>query len=142
MINQVVIYGRLTKDAEYRKTQNDNSVASFSVAVNGRKISETERETYYFNCTAFNRLADFLKDKADKGTAVVVAGSLTQRSYNNLSGQKIVVTEIIASDIQIVGTPTKADKEVKESKPTFTPEEAYKEAIDAELGVDPDKLPF
>ena len=33
MLNRIVIMGRLTRDPELRRTQNDTAVTSFSVAV-------------------------------------------------------------------------------------------------------------
>ena len=67
MINIAVIAGRLTKDVELAKTQNGNSVAKFTVAVNG--YNDT---TDFINCVAWNKLADIVNMYCKKGDLVTV----------------------------------------------------------------------
>ena len=54
MLNKVVIMGRLTRDPEVRKVNNDVSVCSFSVACDRDIVSKgsNERETDFFDVTA------------------------------------------------------------------------------------------
>lgn len=96
MINIAVIAGRLTKDVELAKTQNGNSVAKFTVAVNG--YNDT---TDFINCVAWNKLADIVNMYCKKGDLVTVEGRISVRNYENQQGQRIYITEVVVSNIQL-----------------------------------------
>lgn len=95
-INIAVICGRLTKDVELVKTQNGNSVAKFTVAVNG--YNDT---TDFINCVAWNKLADIVNMYVHKGDLVTVEGRISVRNYDNQQGQRIYITEVVASNVQL-----------------------------------------
>ncbi len=95
-INIAVICGRLTKDVELAKTQNGNSVAKFTVAVNG--INDN---TDFINCVAWNKLADIVNMYCKKGDLVTVEGRISVRNYENQQGQKVYITEVVASNVQL-----------------------------------------
>lgn len=96
MINVAVIAGHLTKDVELSKTQNGNSVAKFTVAVNGYNNT-----TDFINCVAWNKLADIVNMYCNKGDLVTVEGRISVRNYENQQGQRIYITEIVASNVQL-----------------------------------------
>lgn len=96
MINRVILVGRLTKNPEIRKTQNGNSVAKFTVAVNG--YNDT---TDFINCVAWNKLADIVNMYCKKGDLVTVEGRISVRNYENQQGQRIYITEVVASNVQL-----------------------------------------
>lgn len=95
-INVCIICGRLTKDVELSKTQNGNSVAKFTVAVDGYNDN-----TNFINCVAWNKLADILNQYCKKGDLVTVEGRISVRNYENKQGQKVYITEIIANNLQL-----------------------------------------
>ena len=96
MINVAVIAGHLTKDIELSKTQKGNSVAKFTVAVNG--INDN---TDFINCVAWNKLAEIMNQYCKKGDLVTVDGRISVRNYDNQQGQKVYVTEIVAYNVQL-----------------------------------------
>lgn len=96
MINIAVIAGHLTKDVELAKTQNGNSVAKFTVAVDGYNDN-----TNFINCVAWNKLADILNMYCKKGDLVTVEGRISVRNYENQQGQKVYITEIVANNVQL-----------------------------------------
>lgn len=96
MINVAVIAGHLTKDVELSKTQKGNSVAKFTVAVNG--INDN---TDFINCVAWNKLADIVNMYCKKGDLVTVEGRISVRNYENQQGQRIYITEVVASNVQL-----------------------------------------
>lgn len=96
MINIAVIAGHLTKNVELSKTQNGNSVAKFTVAVNG--YNDT---TDFINCVAWNKLADIVNMYCKKGDLVTVEGRISVRNYENQQGQRIYITEVVASNVQL-----------------------------------------
>lgn len=100
-INVAVIAGHLTKDVDLAKTQNGNSVAKFTVAVNG--YNDT---TDFINCVAWNKLADIVNMYCKKGDLVTVEGRISVRNYENQQGKKVYITEIVANNVQL---PSKSD---------------------------------
>lgn len=95
-INVCIICGHLTKDVELSKTQKGNSVAKFTVAVNG--INDN---TDFINCVAWNKLAEIMNQYCKKGDLVTVEGRISVRNYENQQGQKVYITEIVASNVQL-----------------------------------------
>lgn len=95
-INVAVIAGHLTKDVELAKTQKGNSVAKFTVAVNG--INDN---TDFINCVAWNKLADIVNMYCNKGDLVTVEGRISVRNYENQQGQRVYITEVVASNVQL-----------------------------------------
>ena len=102
MINKMILQARFTKDVDLRTTQNDNSVASFTIAWN-EKYGQTE-QTLFLNCVAWNNQAEFISKYFKKGDMVVVEGKLTTRSYENEKGDKRYVTELIVEKAHFCGS--------------------------------------
>lgn len=103
MINNVVLVGRLTRDAELRYTQSNIAVATFTLAVNRPFKNEAgEREADFINCVIWRQLAENLANWAKKGSLIGVTGVIQTRSYDNQQGQRVYVTEVVASNFQLL----------------------------------------
>lgn len=103
MINNVVLVGRLTKDAELRYTQSNIAVATFTLAVNRNfKNDAGEREADFINCVIWRQAAENLANWAKKGSLIGVTGAIQTRNYDNQQGQRVYVTEVIASNFQML----------------------------------------
>ena len=91
MLNKVVIMGRLTRDPEVRKVNNDVSVCSFSVACDRDIVSKgsNERETDFFDVTAWRSTADFVGKYFAKGRMIVVVGRLHKRSVVDIIAENV-----------------------------------------------------
>lgn len=97
MINNVVLVGRLTKDAELRYTGNETPVASFTLAVNRDfKSADGQQEADFINCVIWRKSAETLANTVRKGQQIGVVGRVQTRSYDNQQGQKVFVTEVVA----------------------------------------------
>jgi single-strand DNA-binding protein len=79
-MKNVTIAGRLTRDAEQRTTQSNDSVLNFSVAVDDR--SQKEKATIFFDCSLWGKRGDSLRQYLGKGTSVAVSGDLATREHN------------------------------------------------------------
>ena len=69
-MNKAILMGRLTRDAEVRYSQGENStaIARFSLAVDRRFRRDGDEQTADFiNCVAFGRTAEFLERFGRKG---------------------------------------------------------------------------
>ena len=99
MINNVVLVGRMTRDAELRYTPSNQAVATFSLAVNRNfKSQNGEREADFINCVAFDRAGEFAEKYFRQGMRVLVSGRIQTGSYVNKEGQKVYTTEVILDD--------------------------------------------
>ena len=100
-MNNVNIIGRLTKDVEVRKTSTNKSVSSFSIAVDNLATKDGEKTTSFFNCNAWNNVAETLSKYTRKGDRIAISGSLLQRNYEK-NGEKISVVEINVNSITLI----------------------------------------
>lgn len=103
MINNVVLVGRLTRDAEIRYTPSGNAVATFTLAVNRPFKNEAgEREADFINCVMWRQAAENLANWAKKGSLIGILGSIQTRHYENQQGQRVYVTEVLANQFQLL----------------------------------------
>ncbi|MCS4488272.1 single-stranded DNA-binding protein [Streptococcus sciuri] len=103
MINNVVLVGRMTRDAELRYTPSNQAVATFTLAVNRNfKNHNGEREADFINIVIWRQQAENLANWAKKGALIGVTGRIQTRNYENQQGQRVYVTEVVADNFQIL----------------------------------------
>ena len=95
--NQVIIGGRITADVECKTTTTGKSVASFTIAVNGRN-----NDTTFINCQAWEKTAELVANHFKKGASIMVVGSLQVRSWNDNNGNKRYATEVLVDRVYFV----------------------------------------
>ncbi len=106
-MNKVFLIGNLTRDPELTETSSGVSVCHFSIAVNRSYQSNNgERETDFFNCTAWRGLADTVSRYVRKGSKVAVSGSVQIRNYEDNQGNRRTAVDIIAQDVEFLTTRT------------------------------------
>lgn len=103
MINNVVLVGRMTRDAELRYTQSNIAVATFTLAVNRNFKNENgDREADFINVVIWRQQAENLANWAKKGTLIGITGAIQTRNYENQQGQRVYVTEVVANNFQLL----------------------------------------
>lgn len=103
MINNVVLIGRLTRDAELRYTPSNIAVATFNLAVNRNfKNDNGDREADFINVVMWRQQAENFANWVKKGNLVGITGRIQTRSYDNQQGQRVYVTEVVAESFQIL----------------------------------------
>lgn len=128
-MNNIILIGRLTKDAEARKTSNDKSVCGFSIAVDRRfKDKDGHKVTDFFKCTAWGNLADCILKYTHKGSLVGVQGELQTEQWEK-DGVTHYGTNIQVDQCQFL--TSKAEEEAEASKENDITDEL--EPIDEEL---------
>ena len=108
MVNRVVLVGRLTKDPVLRKTANGVSVVSFTVACTRRFKQEGQPDADFINTVAWNKTADIVHQYTHKGSLVGVEGRIQTRSYDDQSGKRVYVTEVVAESVQFLESKSAA----------------------------------
>ena len=102
MINRVILVGRMTKDHVLRKTQSGASVTSFTVACDRRVKAEGQPTADFINCVCWNKVADNTAQYTHKGSLVGVEGRIQTRSFDDQSGKRVYVTEVVADAVQFL----------------------------------------
>ncbi|HEL2737715.1 TPA: single-stranded DNA-binding protein [Streptococcus suis] len=104
MINNVVLVGRLTRDAELRYTPSNQAVATFTLAVNRnfKNQSTGEREADFINVVIWRQQAENLANWTKKGHLIAITGRIQTRSYDNQQGQRVYVTEVVTESFQLL----------------------------------------
>ena len=103
MINNVTIVVRVTSEPELRYTQQNQAVATFSLAVNRQfKNANGDREADFINCVIWRQQAENLVNWAKKGALIGITGRIQTRNYENQQGQRVYVTEVVADNFQML----------------------------------------
>lgn len=118
-MNKVVLLGRLTKKPELKETKSNKSVCDFSIAVNRNYTNDDgEREADFINCQVWNKQAENLCKYMDKGSQLLVDGSLRVQSYDDDKGNKRYKTFVFVNGIEYLDTKKSESKKavVEENK--------------------------
>ena len=84
-------------------------VARLTLATNEHyKNSQGERitNTEWHTVIGWGKLADIIEGFVAKGKEIAIEGKLTSRSYEDKEGNKRYVTEVVASEILLLGGNT------------------------------------
>lgn len=98
-MNSIIVMGRLTKDPEVSSSTSGTTFARFSIAVDRRYKKDGEQDADFFNCTAFNKKAEFVEKYIKKGTKVVVSGEMRMDRVTK-DGNTTTYPKIMVSDIE------------------------------------------
>lgn len=110
--------GNLTKDPEKLNIEKD--ACKFTIAVNETYTREDgTRPVQYFNVVAWGKLAENCLKYLKKGSKISLYGNPQNRSYEK-DGETKYIFEIVATDVEFVGTP-KVKEEKVEQKPELEP---------------------
>lgn len=107
-VNKVILLGRAGQDAQVRMV-GENKVATFSLATTEKykdsKTNEWKENTEWHNIVAWRHTADIAEKYITKGKEIYIEGKLRTRSWEDQSGNKKYVTEIVAETVQLLGKP-------------------------------------
>ena len=110
-MNKALLVGRLTREPELKTTGSGTSVCTFSLAVQRKyKNDDGEYEADFINCVAWRSQAEFLAKFFNKGSIVGIVGSIQTRNYEK-DGQRIYITEVVADEVEFVGSKDNGSSE-------------------------------
>ena len=110
-INRVVVSGRLCKDPELRATRSGLDVASLRIATEDRKKGADGTwadDPSFLDVVAFGGVGASVARQLSKGSRVVVAGRVRQRSWEDEAGTRHYRVEIVADDVVVCGERPRA----------------------------------
>jgi single-strand DNA-binding protein len=133
-MNKIMLIGNAGKDADLQYSQTGVAVAKFSLAVNRRSTDrasgEKKEETTWFNIILFSKTAETMSNYIKRGTQVFVEGRLDARIYQANDGSSRVALDVVASDIQLLGSRADAQRSAADA------------GAPAEVGGDDSDFPF
>jgi single-strand DNA-binding protein len=149
-VNKVMLIGRLGRDPEMRYTSSGTAVVNFSMATNHftkDQNGNNSEQTEWHHIVAFGRTAEVAGEYLTKGRLVYIEGRLQTRSWDDPNGQKKYKTEVVCSNLQLLGgkgegaETTEEDTSVIEKKKESSKPKKEKEKETAATEEE-DDLPF
>ena len=105
MLNQIILVGRLVKEPEIIKTENEKSKCNITLAVNrGYKNSEGVYDTDFFDITLWTGVAENTSEYCKKGDVIVVKGRLQTKLIDKDDGTKYKKIDIIGDKVTFLST--------------------------------------
>lgn len=137
-VNKVILVGRLGADPQLKYTPSGRANASFNVATNtvwkDQEGNQQER-TDWHRVVAWGKLAEVMGEWLKKGSYVYLEGRLQTRSYEDSNNVKKYITEVVVSDMEMLGRKGEGAPSSADEAP---PEDFNQEAA----GAGDDDLPF
>ncbi len=104
--NKVQLIGNVGNDPEIKTFDGGKKLAKLNVATNesyknekGEKVEETQ----WHSLIAWGKTADIIEKYVVKGKEIAIEGKLTHRSYEDKTGEKRYVTEIVIDELLMLG---------------------------------------
>lgn len=101
-MNNIVLLGRLTKDADIRSTQSGKVVASFTLAVDRPYTQNGKKEADFIACQIWGKSAEVLGKSVHKGQRVLLEGHLQIRQYTDKNGNKRTAAEVVTDRFEFI----------------------------------------
>lgn len=107
-VNKVILIGNVGKDPEVRYLENNLRVATLTLATtergyelsNGTKVPD---RTEWHNIVLWRGLAEIAEKYVRKGSQIYVEGKIRSRSYDDKTGNRRYITEIVVDNLQLLG---------------------------------------
>ena len=107
-VNNVIIVGNLGRDPEVRYTPNGSAVCNVTVATSrvkkNKESGEKSEDTEWHRIVFFDKLAEIAGEYLKKGRSVYVEGRLQTRKWTDKDGVEKYTTEIVATEMQMLGS--------------------------------------
>ena len=105
--NKVQLIGNVGNTPEITNLDTSKKVARLSLATNDyyrNQKGESVQDTQWHNLIAWNKQAEIIENYVPKGKEIAIEGKLVSRSYEDNEGNKRYVTEILVSEILLLGS--------------------------------------
>jgi len=151
-VNKVILVGNLGADPETRYMPSGDAIANIRLATTFRwkdkQTGENKEETEWHRIVFRGRLAEIAGEYLKKGSPVYVEGRIRTRKWQDKEGQDRYTTEIMADNMQLLGSragagePVTAREPVEAAAGEGAPKPAAKKAPAGGLGEMDDDIPF
>ena len=139
-VNKVILIGNLGANPELRYTAGQQAVANLRIATTERwtdKSGQKQEATEWHRVVVWGKQAEIVGQYLTKGRQVFIEGSIRTRQWQDQQGQKRFTTEIVARNVQMLGS--RGDRPPEEAATVPPGEDTAPEEFGG--GVD-DDIPF
>ncbi len=106
-VNKVILVGHLGAEPETRAMPSGMTVSNLRLATSeswkDKQSGEQQERTEWHNVALFGRLGEIAAEYLHKGSQVYIEGRLRTRKWQDKEGRDRYTTEVIASDMQMLG---------------------------------------
>lgn len=146
-VNKVILVGRLGRDPETRYTGGGQAVANFTLATDSSykdRSGERQKRTEWHRIVVWSRLAEICQQYLKKGSLVYIEGRLQTREWEDKSGQKRTTTEVVATDMRMLGSRGDSPAAGGRAGATEAPEQEFpaEEGASQETTITDEDIPF
>lgn len=99
-MNKIIITGRLTKDPELKNTDTGIELCNFTVAVDRRTKKDAEKQTDFFDCTAWRQSGVFVSKYFKKGDGINIEGRMESRKWVDTDGKNRINWGVTVDNIE------------------------------------------
>ena len=136
MFNKVTLVGRISTDLELRYTGSNKAYCRFNLAVNKNYKNEYgEYETDFIPVTVWGKPAENLVQYQNKGSLILVDGSISMSNYTDKDGNNRTSFEVMTSNVQFLSSKKTNDETII----TQTESDPYEE-LSEQVNLDDDFL--
>lgn len=120
-MNKVILMGNLGKSPETRTLESGVVMSRFPIATSetykNRKSGEKTSHTEWHNVVLWRGLAEVAEKYLNKGDKILIEGRIRSRSWEDKeSGQMRFITEILADQMQMIGSVKKSSEDINEAQ--------------------------
>jgi single-strand DNA-binding protein len=106
MKNRVQLIGNVGNDPVIKLFEGGKKVANFTIATNdsykndkGERVDQTE----WHPLVAWGKTAEIIEKYVTKGKQIAIDGKLSHRTYEDKNGDKRFITEVVVSEVMLLG---------------------------------------
>lgn len=117
-VNKVILIGLLGKDPETRYMSSGEAVTNITLATTDTwkgKSGEKQEKTEWHRVTFYRKLAEIAGEYLKKGKPVYIEGRLETRKWTDKQGIERYTTDIIATDMKMLGQKPAEQAQDKQS---------------------------
>jgi single-strand DNA-binding protein len=107
-LNRVTLFGNVGADPELRVTPSGQSVLKIRLATSESYLDKNrvrQEKTEWHSVVVWGKRAEALGKIVEKGSRILVEGSIAYRSYEDKDGNKRYSTDISAQEVILAGEP-------------------------------------
>ncbi|MDN3675506.1 single-stranded DNA-binding protein [Flavobacterium branchiarum] len=105
--NKVQLVGNVGNDPEVREFEGGKKLVNLVIATNDRFTNdkgEKVEQTEWHRLVAWGKTAEIIERYVVKGKEVAIEGKLTHRSYDDKNGEKRFITEVVITELLLLGS--------------------------------------
>jgi single-strand DNA-binding protein len=106
MKNRVQLIGNVGNDPEIKNFEGGKKLANLTIATKdsyknekGERVDQTE----WHRVVAWGKTAEIIEKYVTKGLQVALEGKLSHRSYDDKNGEKRYISEVVVSEVVLMG---------------------------------------